>query len=765
MNYKTFLKTKGIRNNMQGFKPLWLPDFLYDFQSELVDWSIRKGKAALFEDCGLGKSPQQLVWAENVIRKTNGNVLILTPLAVSYQTIKEAKKFNIEARRTQDGKVYRGINITNYERLSHYDPDDFNGVVCDECFSPDTKINIFSLDNSLTSRYIKDIKVGDLIYNVKGKDYVKAIAKRPINRAIQVGFNGKKIICSENHLFFTLSGWKAAKHLRQGDSLLETETAMCLLRNDFPTTSHSIKNAEVLRNVLLSEMANVSERYTKESTQPNCCKKARIVQSEMASQWECKSQKRNRENTKTEPHEQSYYCAKNDKDENRKWYISSVERKKGWQRSIHKTSIIIMEKIRSWLEIGIGYKDKKKITIPNSIQSGHRKSEIKNSNRNRWQGAYKQEEAKKGHQKTKVFGVVRVDSIKVLEQGNSKLERYRDEDGFIYFYDIEAEQHPSFSVNNALVHNSSILKNCDGKTRKHITDFMYKINYRLLCSATPAPNDFVELGTSSEALGEMTRKQMLGMFFTHDGSNTSQWNLKGHAKKRFWQWVSTWARAIRKPSDLGYDDSLFILPALNFHKHTIKSNYKENSLLPTPAIGLNEQRAEKRRTLVSRCEKVASLVPNDKPCLIWCHLNDEGNLLEKLIPDSVQVSGSDKDEVKEQKLTGFSEGDVRILITKPKIGGFGMNWQHCSTMTFFPSHSHEQFYQASRRCWRFGQKNEVDCHLVASDRESIIMHNMLRKERQAVEMYNGIIREMSEFQLGKKEVKTKMIKMEIPAWL
>ena len=443
-SYRKFLKTKGFKNNMQGFKPLWIPDFLYDFQKELVDWSIRKGKASLFEDCGLGKTPQQLVWAQNILKKTNGKVLIVTPLAVSYQTISEAEKFGIKTKRTQDGNTHKGINVTNYERLNRFNPKDFDGIVCDE---------------------------------------------------------------------------------------------------------------------------------------------------------------------------------------------------------------------------------------------------------------------------------------------------------------------------------SSILKNFDGKTRKAITEFMSKISYRLLCTATPAPNDFVELGTSSEALGGMTRNQMLGMFFTHDGETTSQWNLKGYAKKRFWQWVSTWARALRKPSDLGFDDGAFILPPLNFISHIVKSNYKERSLLPSPAMGLNEQRAEKRRTLFLRCAKVASLVPKNKSCLIWCHLNDEGDLLENMIPDSVQVAGKDSDDYKESKLIGFSKGDVRILITKPRIGGFGMNWQHCAFMTFFPSHSHEQFYQASRRCWRFGQKDEVVCHLVASNREWVVMHNMIRKERQAIEMYGGIIREMSDFQLTKKEVEIKMKKVQVPKWM
>ncbi len=443
-SYSKFLKTKGIKNSMQGFKPLWIPDFLYDFQKELVEWAIKKGRASLFEECGLGKTPQQLVWAQNIVQKTNRKVLILTPLAVSRQTKDESEKFGIEAHRCQEGKIKKGINIVNYERLHYFDPNDFIAVVCDE---------------------------------------------------------------------------------------------------------------------------------------------------------------------------------------------------------------------------------------------------------------------------------------------------------------------------------SSILKNFEGKTRKQVTEFMYKIKYRLLCTATPAPNDFVELGTSSEALNEMTRMQMLGMFFTHAGNITSQWVLKGHAKKKYWQWVSTWARAIRKPSDLGYNNEKFKLPPLNIKQHIIKSNFDENSLFPSPAIGLNEQRAEKRRTLNQRCEKVAVLVPKKNSFLIWCQLNDEGDLLEKLIPDAVQISGSDCNDTKEEKLIGFSKGDIRVLITKPKIGGFGMNWQHCADMSFFPTHSHEQFYQCIRRCFRFGQKKKVNCHLVASNRESIIMQNMLRKERQSIELYNGIIREMSDFQLKKNQTKTKTKKVKVPIWL
>lgn len=447
MNYTDFLQSKEFRNEQAGFKPVWMPDFLFDFQKALTEWSIRRGKSAIFADCGLGKTPCQLVWAENVVRKTNKMVLIVTPLAVSHQTLREAKKFDIRARRSKDGQAHKGITVTNYERLERFDPKDYQGVVCDE---------------------------------------------------------------------------------------------------------------------------------------------------------------------------------------------------------------------------------------------------------------------------------------------------------------------------------SSILKNFDGKTRKLITEFVHGIPYRLLCTATPAPNDFMELGTSAEALNTMTYNQMLAMFFTHKGETTSQWTLKAHAKKRFWEWVSTWARAVRRPSDLGYGDGKFALPPLTHQHHAVRSPLARGCLIVRPAVTMEEQRAERKMSLQSRCEEVARIVAEKRkePWVIWCHLNSESDLLEKIIPGARQVSGSMSDEEKEERLVGFVEGEIQILITKPRIGGFGMNWQHCSNVSYFPDDSYEKFYQCVRRCWRFGQEHEVFCHIVSSERQSRIVRNMLRKERQASEMYEGIIRNMAAFQIGKKPLQdNKMQKVKVPDWL
>lgn len=459
--YQEFLSCKSQDSWRDGFDPVWMPDFLFDFQKLLTEWAIQKGRCALFEDCGLGKTPQQLVWAENVVRKTNKPVLILTPLAVSYQTILEAEKFSIEAHRSNDGKIHPGINVTNYERLHYFNPDNFSGVVCDE---------------------------------------------------------------------------------------------------------------------------------------------------------------------------------------------------------------------------------------------------------------------------------------------------------------------------------SSILKSFDGAYRKEITEFMKKVRYRLLCTATAAPNDYIELGTSSEALGELGYTDMLGRFFKNETSGIAsssfrrgeidpggvvpKWRFKGHAEEPFWKWVCSWARAVRKPSDIGCDNDGFILPPLTEKEHLVTAEkLAPGMLFSIPAIGLKEQRQERRRTFEERCEKVASLVKDTgKSALVWCHLNDEGDLLERIIPDAVQISGKDCDESKEEKFISFVKGGIRILVTKPKIGAWGLNLQHCSHVTFFPSHSYEQYYQGIRRCWRFGQKNPVHVDIITTEGEIQVLKNLQRKAKAADNMFSNLVGYMND-SLHIDRGQSFFEKERIPAWL
>ena len=454
MNYNEFLEQKSQLECNHGFAPVYMPDFLFDFQKALVEWATLRGRCAIFADCGLGKTAIELAWAENVVRQSGSRVLLLTPLAVTHQIKKEAEKFGIRADISRDGTAHPGITITNYEKIHLFNPSDFAGVACDE---------------------------------------------------------------------------------------------------------------------------------------------------------------------------------------------------------------------------------------------------------------------------------------------------------------------------------SSILKNFKGSTKQRITEFMRKRPYRLLATATAAPNDFIELGTSSEALGYLGHMDMLNRFFKNDLNNSAQgrmrgevikWRLKGHAEQPFWRWVCSWARAMRKPSDLGFDDSRFILPALIEREHMIEHiEPAEGMLFHLPAVGLKEQRQERRRTIETRCERVAELVTNTgQPALVWCHLNDESDLLEELIPGAKQVSGSMSDDEKEARLIAFASGDIRVLVTKPVIGAWGLNYQHCNHITFFPSHSFEQYYQGIRRCWRFGQKRDVTVDIITTEGEKGVLSNLQRKAQQADKMFSNLVAEMnSAISIERSIHHTK--KMELPAWL
>lgn len=471
--YERFLESKRQIGGEHGFEPVWMPTYLYDFQRLLVEWAVRKGRGAIFADCGLGKTPMQLVWAENVVRKTGGRVLILTPLAVAHQTSREAEKFGIEAKVSRDGSLPSKIVITNYQQLDKFSPGDFDGCVCDE---------------------------------------------------------------------------------------------------------------------------------------------------------------------------------------------------------------------------------------------------------------------------------------------------------------------------------SSILKHFTGATQQSVTRFMLKLPYRLLCTATAAPNDYIELGTSSEALGELSYSDMLSRFFRQlddkgqkreqkkqDWEETAanhfaklsyrvhqsigQWRLKHHAVDSFWRWVCSWAMACRKPSDLGCDDGGFILPDLTEHHHIVTPKTPpEGMLFCVPAIGLREEREERRRTLEERCDHAKVLVDHDKPAVVWCHFNNEGDLLERVIPGARQVAGTTPDDEKIEAYNDFASGKLRVLVIKPKIGAWGMNWQHCAHVVTFASHSYEQFYQSVRRCWRFGQTSPVRLDVISTVGEERVRKNMDRKSKQASVMFDELIRHMNDAQVI-RPVKRDTKEMELPKWV
>lgn len=291
---------------------------------------------------------------------------------------------------------------------------------------------------------------------------------------------------------------------------------------------------------------------------------------------------------------------------------------------------------------------------------------------------------------------------------------------------------------------SAILKAYDGKTRTRIIEAFQRTPYRLACTATPAPNDYMELGNHAEFLGVMSRVEMLSMFFVHDGGETQTWRLKGHAQQAFWQWLASWSVLIRKPSDLGYEDGAFTLPALRTHETVLRLNRPiEGQLFASEALTLSDRIAARRNSLTERVAACAELVnASSEQWLIWCNLNSESEALHKAIPDSLVVTGSDSIEDKEAAIASFLNG-WRVLISKPTIIGHGLNLQRCHKVAFVGlSDSWEQFYQAVRRVWRFGQESAVDVHLIVSDAEGAVLKNVKAKEAAALCMAENLIEHM-----------------------
>lgn len=314
----------------------------------------------------------------------------------------------------------------------------------------------------------------------------------------------------------------------------------------------------------------------------------------------------------------------------------------------------------------------------------------------------------------------------------------------VYVTNYEMVQHFDPSEFRAVVlDEASILKQSDGKTRTMLIRHFETVPYRLACTATPAPNDPEELTNQAEFLGHMSRAHMLAAYFVHDNVG---WRLKGHARRPMMKWMATWALAIRKPSDMGYPDTGYDLPGLNVIPHLIEVPIEaEGQLFPTELGGVGGRAAVRRETLDARCETAAKLVADDpdEPWLIWCGLNAEAQRLNDLIPNSVNVDGSWSPEEKAQALLDFADGKITRLITKPSIASMGMNWQHCARMAFVGlSDSYEQYYQAIRRCYRYGQHRVVDAHVVLSELEGQIAVNIARKEREASNITAQLVQAM-----------------------
>lgn len=322
-------------------------------------------------------------------------------------------------------------------------------------------------------------------------------------------------------------------------------------------------------------------------------------------------------------------------------------------------------------------------------------------------------------------------------------------DGGVWITNYERMASIDFeSLAGLVLDESSILKAHDGKTRAQIIDSSQGIPYRLSCTATPSPNDFEELGNQCEFLGVMTRVEMLATYFVNDTGDTGTWILKGWGKKRFWEWMGTWAVVVRNPTDIGFDGLRYELPPLEYFEHVIQTeSVLDGELFSRPAMGLAERRKAQRDSIEARCKALAQMVNDqpDEPWLIWCHLNDEAEMLTSMIPGAVNVQGSHSPESKAKNLMAFAHGEIRVLVSKPKIAGYGMNWQHCARMAFVGlDDSFEKFYQAVRRCYRFGQKRPVHVHLFTAENEGQILVNLKRKEEAHHDLSRNMVDHMKE---------------------
>lgn len=325
---------------------------------------------------------------------------------------------------------------------------------------------------------------------------------------------------------------------------------------------------------------------------------------------------------------------------------------------------------------------------------------------------------------------------------------------------------------------SSILKSFNGRTRNALIERFESTPYRLAATATPAPNDFTELGNHSEFLGVKSRVEMLAEYFVHDGGSTQNWRVKGHAVASFWRWVASWGAVVQSPADLGHDATAYRLPPLRMHECVVDVDDHDaratGLLFADDAKTLQEQRAVRRATLGKRVEQAKRIVGDEAPAIVWCELNDEANAIAAAIPGAVQVKGSDSPEDKADRLLGFAEGRYRVLVSKPSICGFGLNFQACSTVVFAgASHSYEQTYQAIRRCWRFGQTKSVDVHMIRASTERLVVENYRRKEADAARMgaemsahvMDSVRAEVTGHSVREWNAYNPAVKLRVPEWI
>ena len=769
--YFSMIRRKARRAVPKGLAKI--PDLnsaMFAYQADVTDYLLRIGCGAGFLDTGMGKALIGLEWGRVIHEHTHKPVLMLAPLAVGPQHAREAARFGIDAAYVRDAsKIKSPIVITNYERMHLFDPELFGGLVCDECFPCDTIINVLSIDGKPSEKYIKDIRIGENIINAFGVDVVSDIHRREVHYAVRITAGNKVVTSSPNHPYFTQRGWVGAVDLCPGDYIMETSEGMRLVQEGIHSGICASENDEILRAILLSEMAHVSEGEFGKDPCARSSKETRTFQGSLVKD-RC-GQEGDRENNQSETYakpgnasEGEPHVESNEAQTFRAW----GERSWFNDPSTNTEGCTITE-----LGYGISF-----ITgpiasgIPDALQARLGFAGKENRHRGGWSIALQPEGG--GCEKGRTIGFVRVDGIEILEQGHPELEKYRNADGKLYFYDIGATLHPSFSVNGLLVHNSSIVKSFGGKTSKALMAFAERIPYVLALTATPSPNDHMELGQHSQLLRVMNSNEMLARWFVADQSQMGRYRLKHHGVEDFWAWVASWARMAVHPSDLGYSDVGFERPC-----HQVTLHYVDADLTAGAAFdelfrhvdcSATSIHKEKRRTAGNRAMRIGELVaaePHEMWC-IWCDTDYEADELMRAVPGAVEVRGSMPQDMKEERLLDFIDGKIRYLVTKPDIAGFGLNLQHVARCAFVGvSFSYERFYQAIRRFDRFGQTRKVQVHVTLAETESVIWNTIQRKARDHENMKAAMTAAMRR-EVASRETKTAYKPRQValmPKWL
>ena len=572
--------------------------------------------------------------------------------------------------------------------------------------------------------------------NAAGLDEVADIHRREVQYAVKVTVNGTSFIASPNHPIFTQRGWIGAQYLRAGDYTLGAREALSVVRQGVFSEICGAESAEVLRDILLSEMEDESTGTHSETSHSGGCRETRSEEVGMVEIRRSESEEGNGENyssqSNIQPGNESEDFPPIERDEARTF-------RTWWKRNGDDSTADVLDgvidrRMESGVCLVVGETQGR---LSHELQTRYSQSCEENLYRGGWSLTPQQEVA--GSEERCDVGIFRVDGIEILKPGNPELEEFRDADGHIYFYDIGATRHPSFSVNGLLVHNSSILKSFTGVTKRMILEMFKDTPFRSAWTATPAPNDHLELGNHADFLGIMPSNEMIMRWFVADSMQAGGYRLKRHGAADYWRWVCSWAVSVTTPADLGYDDTGYILPPLCIEPRMVDADVApaEGELVAAGKLSATQIHRVGRQTAEARAAEAGRIVAAnpDVPWVIWCNTDYEADAVCRHVEGIVNLKGSEHNDVKTAKLIGFSDGSISRICTKGKIAGFGLNWQHCANVIFVGlGYSYEMFYQSLRRTWRFGQTKPVEAYVLLAEEEQDLLSTIQRKQADHEEM-------------------------------